>query len=196
MQNLWKTLMKKVPALAYFYEHLNLRSSVSYRFVLDQEMFKDYSLIEAAFNQQEAAKEILQNPHILAKIELALKQLKPIQQTLNQLSEKKDLSDIDCFEIKHFAFINQQLKTALSELNFKAIILPDLSRVITVLDPENTKVPTFWVYDAYHVDLRKFRAEYKNANEQDKGRIRYQIDTIETQVLHQLTNELTQDSVK
>lgn len=190
MQIILKTILKKIPALAYFYEQLKLRSSISYTFILDQEMMNDSKEIEDLFDQIQEAYDIVDKSDVLAKVELALKQLKPIHFTLNYLEQKQDLTDIDCFEIKHFAFINRQLKSILETINFQAVKLPDLTSVIDILDPENTKVSTFWIYDSYHHELSSLRADYKHVEDDKKGGVRFKIETIEKLVLHDLTEQL------
>jgi hypothetical protein len=43
----------------------------------------------------------------------------------------------------------------------KAIAVPDLNEVITILDPDGLKMATFYVYDSYCQELRDLRAQMR-----------------------------------
>ena len=176
----FKHLLKAEKPLAYFYELLNFKSSISKRLFLETEMMTDTDEICTALNEVEAVFSILEQTAVFLKITSKMQQINPIQTTLIQLQDNITLSDIECFEIKHFAFIAQALKEILESLNFTLLILPDLKPVISILDPEKTGTPTFWIYNAYHKDLEALRSA--NAD--------VEIAHIEKEVLQDLTSKL------
>jgi len=148
MKPLFKHILKQEKSLAYFYELLNFKSSISKRLFLETEMMTDADEIHTTLNEVEAVFPILEQTAVFSKITVKMQHLKPIQTTLIQLQDNITLSDIECYEIKHFAFIAQSLKEILENLNFTLFTLSDLKPVISILDPEKTGTPTFWIYSS------------------------------------------------
>jgi DNA mismatch repair ATPase MutS len=76
------------------------------------------------------------------------------------------LNDIELFEVKKFALIAEKIRTLIKD--FELVQIPDLSAVVQVLNPENSPVPTFYIYDAYCAELSLLRKQQKAEPTQDK----------------------------
>ncbi len=96
-----------------------------------------------------------------SKIANKLMCLKDIQTTLDRLENGVVLDDIELFEVKYLAIISTEVHDIMEEINLNAVRIPSLTGVVEVLDPDNLKIPSFYVYDSYSEELRKVRREIK-----------------------------------
>ena len=93
---------------------------------------------------------------------MLLSEVKDIDKTLTSLDSNKILNDIELFEIKNFSFTAKKLLeivyryTSNNELYIegqKEVDFVVFDETIRILDPENSGIPTFYIYDAYSEDL-------------------------------------------
>lgn len=87
--------------------------------------------------------------------------LKDIHTTLARLENGTVLDDIELFEVKYLAIISSEVRTLLQEQKIVAVGLPILDKVVEILDPDRTNIPTFYVYDSYSDELRQVRKQIK-----------------------------------
>lgn len=131
---------------------------------------------------------------------------KDIENTLLGLCNSKIMNDIELFEIKQFAFnakkileiILQMLDNKLFDCKYEIdFAISDFDEVIKILDPENTCVPTFYIYSAYSKTLQSLREqERQNKNEHELSVIQVRIFEIEQQIREELSRRLKQYSAK
>jgi len=122
----------------------------------------------------------------IACILLLLSEVKDIEKTLTNLDSNKILNDIELFEIKNFSFTAKKLLeivyryTSNNELYIdgqKEVDFVVFDETIRILDPENSGIPTFYIYDAYSEDLAALR--HREQNETDSE----QLAEIQAQIL-------------
>jgi len=116
------------------------------------------------------------------------------------------MNDIELFEIKLFAFnakkileiILQLLDNKLFDCNCEIdFAISDFDEVIKILDPENTCVPTFYIYSAYSKTLQSLREqELQKKNDHELSVIQVRIFEIEQQIREELSRRLKQYSAK
>ena len=131
---------------------------------------------------------------------------KDIENTLLGLRNSKIMNDIELFEIKLFAFnakkileiILQLLDNKLFDCNCEIdFAISDFDEVIKILDPENTCVPTFYIYSAYSKTLQSLREqELQKKNDHELSVIQVRIFEIEQQIREELSRRLKQYSAK
>lgn len=129
---------------------------------------------------------------------------KDIENTLLGLHNSKIMNDIELFEIKLFAFnakkileiILQLLDNKLFDCNCEIdFAISDFDEVIKILDPENTCVPTFYIYSAYSKTLQSLREqELQKKNEHELSVIQVRIFEIEQQIREELSRRLKEYS--
>ncbi|MBU3188685.1 hypothetical protein K9O30_05860 [Clostridium bowmanii] len=89
--------------------------------------------------------------------------LKDIRNSIKRCSEGETLDEIELYEIKYFSMLVAQLKDVLDELhlNIGELNLNSLHGIIYTLDPGDTGIPTFYVYDEYSKILKSIRENKK-----------------------------------
>jgi len=69
---------------------------------------------------------------------------------------------VELFEVKNIAYTAAAVSRSAEPLGLKEIFsLPDLSDVFSLLDPDSTGLPHFYIYDSYHPDLPDIRKRLK-----------------------------------
>lgn len=118
--------------------------------------------LENEFNQMEKIMNfILEDKKSLTGIENILHRLKDIKALLNCSLEDGILDVVDLCEIKAQTLMFEELNKFLKEKKeiFQNYILKDLSELIELLDPNNEKIATFHIYEAYSVILKEIRKQ-------------------------------------
>jgi len=94
--------------------------------------------------------------------------LKDIRNSIKRCSESKTLDEVELYEIKYFSILVTQLKNVLDklQLNKEDVHLNSLDEIIYILDPQGTRISTFYVYDEYSKAL-KYTREKKKQKEKE-----------------------------
>ena len=142
--------------LRYMYDSLCIMSSCGRKMLLSSDMMTTKSDIEAYYGR---LNDIYK--HDCSKIAHKLMYLKDIHNTLSRLSDGSTLDDIELFEVKRLAILSSQIRNMLTEQNIAAITLPQLDKVVEILDPDKLNIPSFYIYDSYNEALREVRKQMK-----------------------------------
>ncbi|WP_371801867.1 MutS-related protein [Candidatus Lokiarchaeum ossiferum] len=102
---------------------------------------------------------IQKNSSIHKKIDYILPKLRDIRRSLLNLQETKILDEVEIFELKKFAMDFEDFSSKVQSLHLS---LPEMDftsfkQVISLLDPNQTNIPTFYLYDSYSDSLQKIR---------------------------------------
>src|SRR5665647_2472365 len=94
--------------------------------------------------------------------------LKDIRNTVKRCSEEQTLDEVELFEIKYFSILAAELKNIIDKLHLdiEEFNLDSLDKIICILNPQATKIPTFYVYDDYSNTLKSIR-EKKRKKEKE-----------------------------
>lgn len=94
-------------------------------------------------------------------IELTLSKFKNIRNSIARCESNETLDDIELYEIKLFAQYLEELcrdfSILNSELHLSEISFIPLKEVISLLDPDESNLPTFYIYDSYSNKLKEIR---------------------------------------
>ncbi|MDR2127199.1 MAG: DNA mismatch repair protein MutS [Prevotellaceae bacterium] len=175
----------------YLLNNLDLKSSLSKRYIYSQNFITDRHELEYELNKIEETVSLLDKPQhdkIFLAVENRLSQVSDIGGTLQNLANSIMLSDVELFEIKKFAIIADDIKQLLNELHL--VDLPDLTDVINILDPEKMRVATFYIYDAYSDKLAALRKLLKGKNANQSAELYQQIIDLEDEIRRQLCLKL------
>lgn len=143
--------------LRYMYETLEVISPCGRKMLLGSEMMTGKREIDYYYSK---LNEIYYRD--CTRIANKLMCLKDIQNTLSRLAGGAVLDDIELFEVKYLAIISGEVFQLLEELNIKAVRLPNLEDVVKILDPDSLNIPSFYVYDSYHPELKEIRKEMRS----------------------------------
>lgn len=154
--------------LRYMYETLEIISPCGRKMLLGMEMMTTKREVDYYYSK---LNEIYYRD--CSKIALKLMCLKDVHNTLGRLAEGAVLDDIELFEVKYLSIVSGEVFQLLEELRIKAVRVPKLDKVVEILDPDGLNIPSFYVYDSYHPELKGIRREMRalqgNGDELSEG---------------------------
>ncbi len=193
-----KKIIDELPVLRYMVEQLELQSTLGKRYLLATKFMANPKDIETELDAIEKMLALLSNPEfipVLSKIKLKLNQLHDIKGTLQNLLHRLVLDDIELFELKRFSLLCSEIKDLLGKSSTSILALPDLTDVLNLLDPEKSRVPSFYIYDCYSEELTKIRKEIKELkkitqNSKQVETLTHQSLELEDQIRGELSGKL------
>lgn len=110
-----------------------------------------------------------EHPNRLKEVRQLLHGIKNIQRFFRAAADEAVLSDVELFEIKKQAFSMDRLRGYLQrhrKINIPAVQLEDVQWLIQLLDPEGTRIETFYLYDVYDEALKNLRNTKKQLGDE------------------------------
>ncbi len=199
-----KEAIEKHNGLSFVFNELNISSPIGRKTILETNFSKDkdylssqYSIIECC--QRYISEEI--NLKALKKVRGVLAHINDISGTVKQLEQNLILDDISLFQIKQFSIFCYKISSYIFDIdnyledNLKGKLnLPDLNKVIKILDPEGLMLSQFYIYNAYSKELAKKRKEWEIAKKQEDetkvNNIYLEIEDLENEIRERLSKEL------
>ncbi|MDD4685507.1 MAG: hypothetical protein PHD45_09795 [Bacteroidales bacterium] len=199
-----KEAIEKHNGLSFVFNELNISSPIGRKTILETNFSKDkdylssqYSIIESC--QTYISEEI--NLKALKKVRGVLAHINDISGTVKQLEQNLILDDISLFQIKQFSIFCYKISSYIFDIdnyledNLKGKLnLPDLNKVIKILDPEGLMLSQFYIYNAYSKELAKKRQEWEIAKKQEDetkvNNIYLEIEDLENEIRERLSKEL------
>ena len=142
--------------IRYMYDTLELMSPCGRKMLLEGEMMVSKRELDFYYRR---LNEIYDKD--CSKIAVKLMCLKDIHTTLSRLEEGAVLDDIELFEVKYLAIVSGEVLQLLKQQNITAVGLPDLVKVVEILDPDKLNIPSFYVYDSYSEELKQVRKQMR-----------------------------------
>lgn len=194
-----KSKFKEAPGFQFVADSLELMSSAGKRRLLTQPWLNDAQALNREYDRIEEAILFLNDADATASINGVrhqLMQMHDIAGTLQSLHSHILLNEIELFEIKLFAKLyatayrflgehNRQSLLATSEADLCAIA----DQAFSILDPDNTGMAHFYIYDSYDTRLAPLRKELKACNNEDADLFSQQ-EAIEREVILRLSDQL------
>ena len=153
------------PGFQFVIDQMELMSAAGRRRMLMQPLLTDTVELEREYDNTGRVIGCLERAECkreVAVVRHQLMQMHDLQGSLANLSQRMVMEEIELFEIKNFAFLCMQTSAAAATLGIDDITaLPDLDGVFSLLDPDGTRIPNFYIYDSYHPDLGPLRRELK-----------------------------------
>lgn len=153
------------PGFQFVIDQMELMSAAGRRRMLMQPLLTDAVELEREYDNTGRVIGCLERAECkreVAVVRHQLMQMHDLQGSLANLSQRMVMEEIELFEIKNFAFLCMQTSAAAATLGIDDITaLPDLDGVFSLLDPDGTRIPNFYIYDSYHPDLGPLRRELK-----------------------------------
>ncbi|MDX9916787.1 MAG: DNA mismatch repair protein MutS [Gudongella sp.] len=107
----------------------------------------------------------IQDNHIRRRFNDILGHMKDLRQSTTRAMDGFTLTDVELFEIKNFLMLTRDLVELIEAEGMpvftetKIELLPGLEKL---LDPEGTRITTFYIYDAYSEELKDLRERKKD----------------------------------
>lgn len=131
--------------------------------------FKDKeSLVKELDNLEAVIRFVEARTKALGELERVFCRVKDIRNTVSRLVNGIILDDVELYEIKCFSMLVEELITVYEEfrLSLSTIDFISLKQVIGVLDPDDKKIQTFYIYESYSERLKEIRIEKRRLEEQ------------------------------
>lgn len=190
----FKKAIQENKELKFIYEKLNLQSSIAKRQLLESNYINDKFQLNIDFESIELTLDYINNENNADKIPIInnqLSQLNDISLTISNLENNIILDDIQLFEIKKFSFISQKIYKTIENTSLDFIILHDLNEIIKILDPEDTKISSFYIYSHYDDKLSSLRKQINENNTINENELlKAQCLVIEDRIREKLSKQL------
>ncbi|NUU99272.1 DNA mismatch repair protein MutS [Marinitoga sp. 1154] len=174
--------------LDYLFQKLEIITPLGKDLLKNLKFLIDKDSIECELDKiEETIKKINTEKEKIEKIKHNLMYIKDIKRTIERINSEYILDDIELYEIKYFSIYYEKIR---KEATFSYLKMPDLKEVIKILDPDNTNLPTFYIYDSYSTELKKIRKQRKKANDKEKEKLYIKEMEIENKIREKLTNKL------
>ena len=157
-------VMTKIP-LETEYGQLALKSLLPYTPAQQEQLEEAWREIDVFMKAHR------EHPALLKELRRLLHGLGNIRKSVTHAKNDDTLTDIDLFEIKKQAFAMERIRRHLNRhrtLKINSLHMADASWLIKLLDPENTGIETFYLYDCYDPDLQFVRRKKRELEERIK----------------------------
>lgn len=162
---LLREAIRQIDAFRYLTEQLDLCSSPGRAWLMElpwrntrAELGKEYDALEEALRLKRT------DADGVNRVREKLREVLNIRGTVKRLQEGRIADDPELFELKKFALTVATLREWTR--HWAVTVVPDLEPVVDLLDPEKTRVPHFYVYDAYSPELAALRKQLRQLKEQ------------------------------
>lgn len=189
----FKRAIEQIGGLKYIVGLLNIRSSAGRKFLLSLPFLTQKDELEKIFDESEllfAKWNDKDNRRAFSVLETKLSQLRDISSTLRHLKERNVMDDVELFEIKHFALLSNAIREVTKEVELTYFRIPDLLQVIDILDPEQKRIPHFYIYDQYSSELTELRKKINQATLSDKEALLFEAEKLENNIRREISEKL------
>lgn len=171
-------ITKQISGLNYLVEQTEPFSGIGTKLLYSLPFMTKQKEIQEALSELDEMIKIIENKaneNALSLLQNKLMLIRDIENTIKNIGNGKVKDDIEFFEIKNFAILSEAIKHQIVKLQLNCIHIPDLKEVISILDPENKQIPSFYIYGAYSNELINLRKRYKIAKSEEKEELAEQI---------------------
>ena len=191
---LFKNAFEQQPSLRFVYEKLQFNSALGRQHLLNMPFCSDSGALSTEFDHLETVIALLgEESHrpVISHLCQQIHQLNNIAPTLLALENGAVLDDIQLFEIKKTALLTEVIAQDVSKLGIDWLTYAPMTEVVTLLDPEQTHIPHFYVYSAYDEELACLREKMKTAcDSSETETYRFQAQEIEDRLRTELSEKL------
>lgn len=188
----FRDALEQVKGLRFVFEEMNFASSIGRQAMLSSTWMTSMDEINHELEQVEKFVRYLDNDSGIELLSLQLSEVVNIMGSIDTLKQRGVwCSDIDLFEIKKLALIDEKVRQIAHQYQFELTDRPSLHGVLAVLDPKGDRLPSFYIEDDWHPSLRDLRRGIERSqNEEECGELNSQLSIIEGEVRTKLTREL------
>ncbi len=190
-----KHILSSQLGFRYILDDLDLASSFSKQMLYDSSIKLTTKEISAGYEQlgDFFTKYVSKGSftHTIKALHRILSSLRDIRGTLAKLAQGSVLDDIELFEIKNLLITNEETKTILEEtlIGIKNFELENLADLLGLLDPEKSGTNSFYIYEAYSIELAGIRSRLKE--NRFSAELSYQASLIENRIRRELSKKIS-----
>ena len=158
-----KSKINEEPGFLYVVDNLELMSAVGRRRLMEQQWLSSAGEVEEELRRVADAMAVLRDGQYASSVALIrhkLMELHDIVGTLRNLRGGVTLTEVELFEVKHFALLygdSARAAAGIGCLRFDC----KLDGVVALLDPDCTGMANFYIYDSYDARLAPLRRRLK-----------------------------------
>lgn len=161
---LLRSVISSVAGFRFLVDNMELQSGVGKRYLLDTAMMYNAPEIEEELGYIEKALTYINDPgnkRTVEQLHFKLSHVRDIRGSIRNIGQDVVLDDIELFEIKSFALLVEDITVLQAGMGTGLVTLPSLSAVVDILDPDKTRIPSFYIYDSYCAELGNLRKQIK-----------------------------------
>ena len=163
MKKRLKNIIKEFYPLRYVVDKLAFCTPLGRDMFFETHLITDEEVLNSEFDKIDEILPLLGTKYI-QNIKSTLSAFRDIRSTVKMLSNGVVLSEVDLFELKYLAYHVAMLKKFSDNGGFEIV---DITDVFSILDPNNSKVVNFYIYDIYDIELAELRKKLKIENNED-----------------------------
>lgn len=125
------------------------------------------------------------NSQFIREINNIFYHIKDLRQSVKKAKSKGTLSEVELFELKQFLFLIRDLDNLLNKYNiplWEDMKISPIEELEKLLDPENTRISTFYIYDSYSEELSNIRRDKREVEKNIKKEKKKLKESIEKQL--------------
>jgi len=191
---LFKNAFEQQPSLRFIYDKLKFSSAIGRQYLLNMPLFTDDKDLQSEFDHLDEFIRLWKDTSLrptITRLVQQIHQLNNITPTLVSLGNGAVLDDIQLFEVKKTAILTEGISADVTKLGIPWLTFACMGPVISILDPEHTHIPHFYIYSAYDEELACLREKMKAANNsQEAETYRFQAQAIEDSLRERLSQAL------
>lgn len=190
--SVFRDALEQVKGLRFVFEEMNFASSIGRQAMLNSAWMTDIDEINQGLDQVSSFVSYIDRGKGVDLLSLQLSEVVNIMGSIDALRQRGVVcSDIDLFEIKKLALIDERIRDISSQYQLELTDRPSLFGVLKILDPKGERLPSFYVEDEWNADLNRIRREIEiSRSEEECGELNRQLSIIEGEVRATLTREL------
>ncbi len=147
---------------------LKPKNSLGEKRIKHRHLIKDRKLLQNEINLvEELLNFIINHPKEYELLSSKLECVVDVSRTVESIKKGVDVDEIELFELKNFVLMAEDIRETFTGKLNPVFITEDLSDILELLDPENSKSPTFYIYDAYSEELKKVRRQKREITDKD-----------------------------
>ena len=179
--------------IRYMFDTLDTSSTFSKRFMSEKRIMTDAVEIEAYYRILGAYLALDPASGVLHDVSVKLSGIRDIRNTISRLASGTVLDDVELFEIKSLAILNEEVRLLLKDFPYNS--LPSSETVLAILDPSGNRALSFYIYDSYSEELRAARKRLSSLDEgEEHDRAFAEVLLIEDSVRKNLCKSLSVNS--
>lgn len=154
--------------LNFIFDKLEILSPFSVDLIKEIKPYKSKEALDQEFSYiEKIVKSLEKDKNVYRSIEMRFHRLKDIRNSLKRCENKNTLDEVELYEIKYFAIIVEEVISYYEkvDLNIEEIKFKSLKNIIEKLDPDGSKISTFYIYDSYSEKLKDIRIRKKKLEE-------------------------------
>lgn len=191
--NTFREALDHVPGLRFVFEEMHFSTSVGRQALLQTPWMVSKDAIEASLDQLSRYFKYSHNTKGVEELQLYLSQVVNITSSIEVLKQKKAIcSDIDLFEIKKLALLEERIRSVAEKHDFVLTEKPELGAVLEILDPKSERLPSFFLSGDFNPQLDVLRKQIKRADsDSELTELNNNLSEVEERTRAQITRELS-----